>query len=1171
MFEHATLQEAYTGSLIAGKGKTLNNIRVIMDRTKLKTEDWTRVRFGAGTPWRRCWCVISPPDEKDIIRHQKSLKKKSAYDRSPAILKGDIKFYDTRKTKKTQPIATVKDAYSAYAIYPQSKPLIDQSTLVKVEGTITIHSTPETTTEGFIFVLPEVHPAVTGFEMMLRWLFPTFDVFALYGRPNRLIADTLDVRGLMFALPQEKRYGYLEIFDVATLIHTDGSQTWSEREWRKRLKELTSERIAKIQSNGSQPGSRAGSRRGHRNSLPSSRTGTLRFEDGASMRSTPSLHNDTGPFAPPNRIDSAPSAIANFQSNKKSSSHQRSASESVPLSTPRRQRTVGEATPNYTPSRLSYESTQPRALVDAVPPPPPPHSVPPPPPAHSFPITATYRNPQVQRHVAEPDSGHERSSSESERRYGNTDDIKTQNIHQDLLPSAPPAPVAAPPAFAHQPGEKPPTRPYQSPELRRANSRMSITTLSQLAAAGGANASNTDIISGATVAEIAAAGAATARRGNDPYRDGNSLEHQGQRGVKDATSKGGMIADHTSINEGVVLADAGPSYSNDPPSYLVAPPKASQPYVSDGQPSEAPSIPPHGLFPPKNISRSVSPLSQSSTHSSSLSSQGSPSPPISRNISQDSPQPHPPFGVDVIPQQLGEAGMSTPSTNVELKEHQYGLSRSNTSKSISRKPVPSPSRPAPPIPGTRYSMENFGENRVDEDALSRVHTNNSQMSKEDHAIARPFSDRSNYQESITSPDDVSSGRSKEITKSGPIDEKPRAGFLKTVGTVNSAPEDIVIGDIHYRPEKPNQDTHSGIPDVDFGPTRVYATGPPTELKSTRQLPHGRSGTTDGIPSSFQNGDFKGIPNGANNTANSKNEADLINKQGSRKLVTPEPATYQSASAGSDSDSPRSVAWQPGATIGGGSPGSRQPVTPEQFVQQRAAANRITPVYAHSRKQSGTPPQHSRNNSSDWSNHGRQSPALHDFPSRPHSRGASTIMNNTTDYSSHLSAREQEHVARVTGSPLINVPSNPKKGLPGTGLIGAIEAREKEKKDIKEGLSGQMVQHAIAQRQQQAQGYNYGQPSPSPSIHIPGQYPQTPQTPFVSWPQQQQQQHILNQQISPQPWSTPQQVYWNTAFHQPQRQQQSPQHSQAVQYQQGPSQRNQDQYNPYFGNGQGGRQ
>src|ERR1700760_2955759 len=49
MFENSSLQESYTGSLVAGKGKTINNIRTIMERAKFNYEDWARVRFGAGT------------------------------------------------------------------------------------------------------------------------------------------------------------------------------------------------------------------------------------------------------------------------------------------------------------------------------------------------------------------------------------------------------------------------------------------------------------------------------------------------------------------------------------------------------------------------------------------------------------------------------------------------------------------------------------------------------------------------------------------------------------------------------------------------------------------------------------------------------------------------------------------------------------------------------------------------------------------------------------------------------------------------------------------------------------------------------------------------------------------------------------------------------------------
>src|ERR1700684_1818070 len=72
MFEHTSLQEAYTGSLIAGKGRSLNNIGQIMERSRMKYEDWARVRFGAGNPWRRCWFVVTPPDEKEYQKMQKA-------------------------------------------------------------------------------------------------------------------------------------------------------------------------------------------------------------------------------------------------------------------------------------------------------------------------------------------------------------------------------------------------------------------------------------------------------------------------------------------------------------------------------------------------------------------------------------------------------------------------------------------------------------------------------------------------------------------------------------------------------------------------------------------------------------------------------------------------------------------------------------------------------------------------------------------------------------------------------------------------------------------------------------------------------------------------------------------------------------------------------------------
>lgn len=450
MFEHASLQELYTGSLIAGKGKHLNNIKSIMERTKFVSEDWARVRFGAGTPWRRCWCVIEPPNEKEFAKAQKTVKKsRNPYER-PRHPKGCIKFYDTKKTKKTLPIATINEAYAAYAIYPQSKPLIDQSTLVKVEGKITIHSNPESRTEGFVFVMPEVHPAVSGFEMMLRWLFPVFDTFVLYGRPERLIADRGATNGLMFAMPQEKRYGYLDIIDVASLIHTNGSDKWSEHEWRKRMKEATRSRMEI--TGVPRTSDNLGSRRGPSDSY-ASRNG-VRYDDGASIRSTPSTrhqHNQSSDavFAAshkPNTSGQQPFSANHY--------HSRSASESLAFSSPSKSKRQDQG---YGPSRLSMDTSG-NDLAD---------------------VGASPRKPDQYRQdrQGELDTMESKNSSDSDLIPVRTN---AEDVHRDGGREPPPAPVIAPPTFTHQPGEKPLTRPTDRPELRREKSRMSNATLSQM-------------------------------------------------------------------------------------------------------------------------------------------------------------------------------------------------------------------------------------------------------------------------------------------------------------------------------------------------------------------------------------------------------------------------------------------------------------------------------------------------------------------------------------------------------------------------------------------------------------------------------------------------------------------------------------------------------------------
>ncbi|WPH01033.1 Hypothetical protein R9X50_00386700 [Acrodontium crateriforme] len=464
MFEHSTLHEAYTGSLIAGKGRYLNNIKSIMERARFSHEDWARVRFGAGTSWKRYWCVITPPDEKEMVKAQKTMKKAAPYERMRAP-KGDIKFYDTRKvTKKTKPIATITDAFAAYAIYPQSKPLIDQSTLVKLEGLVTIHSSPESTTEGFVFVMPEVHAAVTGFEMMLRWLFPVYDTFNLYGRPNRLVADTLDQRGLMFAMPRNRRYGYLDTLDVSALIHTKGSQAWSERQWRREMKKLTSDRMNTQSEASPRESMQMGQRRNaaNRMSLPPIKGGVT-FEDGALIQSTPGSRSESplqlpgtdGHLSSPKRTDSAPPGAS------QPSPHKRSVSEAVGYRKFMAERNRGA----HEHGDAYEENLQSPPRYDG--------------PGNGFLGLA-----------AGMDASNGTNCND---KAGSRDSFASVQNHPQLPP---PEPVIAPPSFTHNPNSRPANTPYQAPDLRRAHSNIDPATLHQMQDAVRPNTSPEDEWSG---------------------------------------------------------------------------------------------------------------------------------------------------------------------------------------------------------------------------------------------------------------------------------------------------------------------------------------------------------------------------------------------------------------------------------------------------------------------------------------------------------------------------------------------------------------------------------------------------------------------------------------------------------------------------------------------------
>lgn len=1071
MFEYSSLQEAYTGALIAGKGKTLPNIGVIMERTRVPVELWVRVRFGAGMPWKRCWCVISPPDEKEYMKLQKEMKKKSPYDRSHApLLKGNIKFYDQKKEgkkgKKMLPIATITDSYSAYALYPQAKSLIDTSTLIKIEGDITIHADPPSSTEGFVFIMPEVAPALSGFGMMLKYLFPTWDTYGLYGRPGKLVASVLDARSLMFAMPKSKRYGYLEILDVSSLILTEGSSSWSEQEWRKKLKELTGSRMNAVDESGSStPPSRRDSRSKRLSfgaATPGAAKGRVGFADEPpATRTSRSFSLNSRP--PPK--DESPSG-----------QHVPS-----PLAGPR--------------SRHSRNASDP-----ALPPQPPPHQ------DNVYarsPLSGRGPNP-AQNFVNDLASTPERTSSDSEP-------TPIREIGALRLNMGTPEPVSRPPDFSHAPGQKPTNRPYHTPELRRATSRLSSTTLAQLAKAGGVPVGDDVYLDDVANDEESPGPPPQQRdpRGTPPVlvhanakNDGMSANARPREALADNQfpRSPGLpppqynLANQRSrspMNQNMAPPPSGPRGPSPGPQRTGTPDMRkpnSRPTTPGNHPPPGRGGPPPGGFPPRMHPSNMPPPGRGQHPYNMPPGRGNPNYPP--NMYRGPPN-GPPRGP--LPGPPGRGGPGGPGPR-SPPPNRGPLPPLNTSPPINRKPLPKrgdslqnrqvQNGGIPDTPST--SNGSFTAASIDSNVLDQIRPQGSSGNSSPHSGVRrqntfqsQTSSRYDDSASTDSPDYASSRPSTETASSV---ERPRAGVLRTVGNDDASQHSAASFD---------------LPSVDFGPTMNYANMPRSKTPTANDMappprsfsPAPRSQSPAAMPGARRS-PGPGFDMGHN-------------RQESEETVR------------------RSMIWHPAsppANMGGGSV-----ISPEQFVQQRAAAA-ATPLYAHQRQPSSnslsrygagtpTPPlnrpisgdyigtAHSRSSSQDLLQQRPGSRGAGELLQRPGSRGAGAVLGGQGGMDSHLSAREQEHVARVTGSPLINMAGN--KNLPsiGGGLVGAIDAREREKEQMKQGWSSQAAQHAINQRQQQQAFNQYQQPPMSPGMPPPaGMYSNLTRGPQSPGPQ-----------------------------------------------------------------------
>lgn len=97
-------------------------------------------------------------------------------------------------------------------------------------------------TTDHLYLMPLVHPGVSGVETMIRNWIHVVDSFRLYGRPDHLSSDKTDPQLMLFGLPHLPCYGYLSLDDAYAAVDanydTARFNAWGLLQWKDCFKKL---------------------------------------------------------------------------------------------------------------------------------------------------------------------------------------------------------------------------------------------------------------------------------------------------------------------------------------------------------------------------------------------------------------------------------------------------------------------------------------------------------------------------------------------------------------------------------------------------------------------------------------------------------------------------------------------------------------------------------------------------------------------------------------------------------------------------------------------------------------------------------------------------------------------------------------------------------------------
>ncbi|OBA22968.1 hypothetical protein METBIDRAFT_37759, partial [Metschnikowia bicuspidata var. bicuspidata NRRL YB-4993] len=234
-FEYLALQEAYTGALLSARGLRLSDIRTILAPKRFNHEDWVKIRYGSGMAWKRCYAVIEPSQTKKKL-----------------FIPGRVLLFESENTKKKGLVGIITSATLVSAVYPQLPLFIDKSTIMQLEGSVNFKprsvkpskKDEANSQETSLFLMPEQHSSVPGFDTLIRFLIPLYDAFGLYGRPQRLNADRTDPDSLVFGLPTLPHVHYLNLDDLQGVSSDQQFLSLDARAWKQSIKSVLLRKMA---------------------------------------------------------------------------------------------------------------------------------------------------------------------------------------------------------------------------------------------------------------------------------------------------------------------------------------------------------------------------------------------------------------------------------------------------------------------------------------------------------------------------------------------------------------------------------------------------------------------------------------------------------------------------------------------------------------------------------------------------------------------------------------------------------------------------------------------------------------------------------------------------------------------------------------------------------------